>query len=162
MSRQYEKQLPVKLDREQVVEHGQEMAASALLAARVELEIDEVKDEARGKLKEMKEGLVEIRGRLKKLAFEVRKGEAVQSVLVEARFASDNSCVEISCVEIVRLDTGEIVETRPLTEEDRQMEIDEVLDRIEEDSKSSDAEPSTETESEPGESDELGDDGENG
>ncbi len=157
MSRQYEKQLPVKLDREQVVEHGQEMAASALLAARVELEIDEVKDEARGKLKEMKEGLVEIRGRLKKLAFEVRKGEAVQSVLVEARFASDNSCVEI-----VRLDTGEIVETRPLTEEDRQMEIDEVLDRIEEDSKSSDAEPSTETESEPGESDELGDDGENG
>ena len=157
MSRQYEKQLPVKLDSEQIAERGQEMAGKALDAARIELDIDKVKDEARGKLKELKEGLVEIRGRLKKLAFEVRKGEAVQSVLVEARFASDNSCVEI-----VRLDTGEIVETRPLTEEDRQMEIDEVLTRIEEDSKSSAAEPSTETELEPGESDELGDDGENG
>ena len=158
MSRQYQKQLPVKLDREQVVEHGQEMAVSALLAAHVEIEIDKVKDEARGKLKEMKEGLVEIRERLKKLASEVRKGEVVQSVLVEARFASDNSRVEIA-----RLDTGEIVETRPLTEEDRQMEIDEVLDRIEEDSKASDAdaEPSIETESELSESDELGDDGEN-
>ena len=42
-------------------------------------------------------------------------------------------------------------------------EIDEVLARIEEDSKASDAdaEPSIETESELGESDELGDDGEN-
>ena len=158
MSRQYEKQIPVKLDSEQVAERSQEMAASAILAARVELEIDTVKDEARGKLKGLKEGLVEIRGRLKKLAFEVRKGEAVQSVLVEARFASDNSRVEI-----LRLDTGEIVETRPLTEKERQMEFDEVLDRIEKDSKASDAdaEPSIETESEPGESDELGDDGEN-
>ena len=153
MSRQYEKQIPVKLDSEQVAERSQEMAASAILAARVELEIDTVKDEARGKLKEMKEGLVAIRGRLKKLAFEVRKGEAVQNVLVEARFASDNSRVEI-----VRLDTGEIFETRPVTEEERQMEFDEVLDRIEE---SSDAEPSIETESDPGESEEPGEDDEN-
>ena len=70
MSRQYEKQIPVKLDSEQVAERSQEMAASAILAARVELEIDTVKDEARGKLKGLKEGLVEIRGRLKKLESE--------------------------------------------------------------------------------------------
>ena len=158
MSRQYQKQLPVKLDSEQIAERGQEMAGKALDAALLESEIEAAKDEARGKLKKLKEYLVEIRGWLKALALEVREGEAVQSVLVEARFASDNSCVEI-----VRLDTGEIVETRPFTEEDRQMEIDEVLTRIEEDSKASDAdaEPSIETESELSESDELGDDGEN-
>ena len=47
MGKQYEKQIPVKLDSEQVAERSQEMASKALLAARVEIEIDKVKDEAR-------------------------------------------------------------------------------------------------------------------
>ena len=56
MSRQYEKQLPVKLDSEQIAERGQEMAGKALDAARIELDIDKVKDEARGKLKRAERG----------------------------------------------------------------------------------------------------------
>lgn len=128
--RRYELELPVTLNAEQVAEKGRELASVTLRAAKVESKMEEVKETARAEVKALKEKLSDIRGEVKSLARSVRKMEVVQPVMVEARVFDDNSKVDV-----VRLDTEEVVETRALTEADRQMEIDEVLARIEHDTK---------------------------
>lgn len=129
MSRRYEKELPVKLTEPEIAQRAKFMARTALDAAKQEIEIETAKERAKNQLKAMKDQLVSLRERLRELAREVRRGEAVQPVEVEARIAPDNSKVEI-----IRLDTGEVVSEIALTEQDRQMELDEVLARIQADS----------------------------
>lgn len=134
MSRRYEKDLPVKLSAVETAEKSKELANKSIRAAHVETKIEDIKNEAKDEIKMLKETLLELRGQVKELAHSIRKGEIVRPVLVEARIAPDNSKAEI-----VRLDTGEVVDERPLTEDDRQMELDEVLARIEADTKVTDA-----------------------
>lgn len=132
MMRKYQLELPVVLDEHATSEKGRELARHALLAVQVEQNIEAEKDEAKRRIKNMREELTSVGDRIRQLARAVRKGEVIQAVDVEARVADDNSKVVV-----VRLDTGEVVETRALTEEDRQMQIDEVLAKIEADTKAS-------------------------
>lgn len=134
MSRRYEKDLPVRLTATETAEKSRELANKSIRAAHVETKIEDIKSEAKDQIKMLKETLAELRGQVKELAHSIRKGEIVRPVLVEARVATDNSKAEI-----IRLDTGEVVEERPLTEDDRQMELEEVLARIEADTKITDA-----------------------
>lgn len=149
MSRRYEKDLPVKLSPGEAAEKSKELANKSIRAAHVESKIEEIKSEAKDEIKLLKETLLELRGQVKELAHAIRKGEVVRPVLVEARIAPDNSKAEI-----VRLDNGEVVEERALTEDDRQMELDDVLARIESDTKATDAKSRA-----AGERDEPDDDG---
>lgn len=128
--RKYTLDLPVVLNETEVAEKGRELASGALRAAQLDAKIVEAKEEARDTIKAFKEKLTEVRGRVKTLAKAIRKMENIQPVEVEARVADDNSKVEV-----VRLDTGVVVEARALTEQDRQMQIEDVLAKIEQDTK---------------------------
>lgn len=130
MSREYNLELPIKLSEIQIAARARVLAKMALRAVKVEGEIEEARDEARTRIKALKEDLTGIRTEVKDLARAIRRGEESGEVKVEALVAEDNSRVDV-----VRLDTGEVVETRALTEEDRQMQIDEVLARVEEETK---------------------------
>lgn len=140
MPKRYEKELPVKLSEPEIAKRAKLMARTALEAAKQEVEIESAKEAAKARLNAMKEDLLQLRGDLRDLAREVRNGESIQPVEVEARIAPDNSRVEV-----IRLDTGEVVSERALTDQDRQMEIDEVLDRIQQESERSELDaPTTE------------------
>lgn len=154
--RKYTLELPVVLNETEVAEKGRELAAGALRAAQLEGKISEVKEDARDTIKAYKEKLTEVRGRVKTLAKAVRKMEINQEVEVEARVADDNSKVEV-----VRLDTGAVVETRALSEQDRQMQIEDVLAKIEQDTKAAEkSEPEDEDLEEEDEDGELDEDDE--
>lgn len=128
--RAYELELPIKLNQAQIAGRARVLAKMALRAIGVEGEIEEARDEARTRIKALKEDLTGIRTEVRDLARAIRRGEEPGEVKVEARVAEDNSKVDV-----VRMDTGEVVETRALTEDDRQMQIDDVLARVEEESK---------------------------
>lgn len=130
MSREYELDLPIKLDEMQIAAKARVLAKIALKAAGLEVEIEDVRSVAREQIKSLREDLIAMRKELSNLARAIRKAEEIVPVKVEARVAEDNSRVDV-----VRLDTGEVVETRALTEEDRQMQIDDVLARIEEETR---------------------------
>ena len=133
--RTYELELPVKLNEVQLAARARMLAKMALRAIGVEGEIEEVREEARGRIKVLKEDLAGIRTEVRDLARAIRRGEEPGEIRVEARVAEDNSKVDV-----IRLDTGEVVETRALTEEDRQMQIGDVLARIEEETKAAERE----------------------
>lgn len=139
--RRYELELPVKLNAEQGVAKGKELARQALRAAHIEAKIQEAKEEAKEVIAVLKDGLTEARVQIGRLARAVRRMEELQQVDVEARVADDNSMVEV-----VRTDTGEVIETRALTEDDRQMQIEDVLARVEQDTKAAAKEPHEELE----------------
>ena len=133
--RTYDLELPVKLNEVQLAARARVLAKMALRAIGVEGEIDEAREEARGRIKVLKEDLAGIRTEVRDLARAIRRGEEPGEIRVEARVTDDNSKVDV-----VRLDTGEVVETRALTEEDRQMQIGDVLARIEEETKAAERE----------------------
>ncbi|MCP4201853.1 MAG: hypothetical protein GY769_07965 [bacterium] len=128
--RNYTLELPITLNEAEIAERGRTLALVALQAAKLEGEIDDVKRRTKVQVDALKDDVTHHRLRIKALARAVRKGVEVGTVEVRAVVAEDNSKVEI-----VRTDTGEIVEMRPLTDEDRQMQIEEVLDRVEEETK---------------------------
>ena len=66
-----------------------------------------------------------MRRQMRKLADEIVSRSAWTDVECERRVADDNSLVEL-----VRLDTGEVLETEPATDADRQMELDELTAEV--------------------------------
>lgn len=128
--RSYELELPVKLNEVQIVVKGKLLANYALKSASLDAEIEDVRGVAKEQIKALKEDLIAVRKMVGKEARAIRKGVEIGPLKVEARVADDNSRVDV-----VRVDTGELVETRALTDDDRQMQIDEVLARVEEETK---------------------------
>lgn len=102
------RRLPVKLSPSEL------QACSDALAGVVQA-YDELKDEAKAVAKDLKERLEALGAKRASLASIVERRQEVRAV--ECREAPN---FERNVVEIVRLDTGELVDIRELTAEDRQ------------------------------------------
>ena len=149
MSRRWEQDLEVPLKQPEIAERAKELSNKCLKAAHTESKIEEIKQQAKDDVKVLAGDLEVVRERIKELARTVRKGVEMRAVMVEAKVHSNQ-------VDIVRMDTGAIVESRPLTEEDRQMELDDVLARIEQDTKTAEEQDEDEEpEDEEGEEDDA-------
>ena len=61
---------------------------------------------------------------MNRISTEILTGVALADVECERRISDDYSLVDI-----VRLDTGEIIETEPATDADRQMRLEEAADQ---------------------------------
>lgn len=111
LSRKVTKALPCKLSEEEVLKYGRDLGRAYADKSRVETELDGIKAEYKGRVKEQ-DALIE------KLSARVHSG-------IETR---DVACMEVKnwtegTVEVRRLDTNEIVESRPMREDEKQMEI---------------------------------------
>jgi len=104
----YMMDLPVKVGREQVEQAAEEFAAAYS-------EREATLEERREAMAGFKETLTGIDERMKRLRDTVQKHTTLQPVEVVERLI-----VETNAVEVVRLDTGEIVETKTASAEDRQ------------------------------------------
>ena len=112
--RKVTKALPVKLTDDEVLQYGRDIARAYGDKARIESEFDSVKADYKGKISEQ-ESIVE------KLSPRVHSG-------IETR---DVECEEVknwtaATVRVTRLDTHEVIESRPMREDEKQMQIQEV------------------------------------
>lgn len=121
--RKFERELPVKLTEEEIIQRAKEQSKLELETIEAENEIQRIKKEAGGEIKELKEGLAEQRAVIRKFARAVRKGEEFRSVACEERLSDDSVHVET-----VRLDLNEVVDRRPATDADRQLSFDDQVD----------------------------------
>ena len=97
---------------------------AATQVAEIDAKIETIKSQAKVSLDEEKGVALSVRRRMRNLADEIIGRSAMADVECERRVADDNSMVEI-----VRTDTGEIIDTGALTAEDRQMELMEAQDQ---------------------------------
>ncbi len=102
------RQLPVKLT-------DAERMARALRAAELQAEYNLVELRKKETARELGLELKRLRERIEEAQQAVRTGEEPQSVQIEHRRNEERRTIET-----VRLDTGEIIDTRPMTAEERQ------------------------------------------
>jgi predicted nuclease with TOPRIM domain len=103
-----QRQLICKLTESEVKKRGEEMAAC-------ELEIDDLKEQRRG-----------LNGKIADLATQRNKlaqviDDAAESRMVDCVWIED---IKQNCADLIRQDTGEKVDTRPLTADDLQEALD--------------------------------------
>lgn len=108
------KSLPVKLTKEEVRTKGERIAELVIDVVDIEDEKKTVTKEYAARLKALGK---EIRG----LSREVRSGEEEREVECEERIDHGRNVIEI-----VRMDTGEVVAHRPMEDYDRQRELQEI------------------------------------
>jgi len=106
----YPRNLPYKLSPEELRERSKNLA----IALRDKTAIEATHKNRRD---QMKEELSEIDARIGKIANVVYSGEDYQDVLVEVSMG-DNETVQVK-----RLDSGEIIETRPARDEEKQLTL---------------------------------------
>lgn len=99
--------LSVPLQPEEIQARGEQLAD--LVKERDELEVEQKKERER-----MKDALEGITGRIRHLAKIVNDRVEERSVQVEVRYNS-----ALNMVEEVRIDTGEVIKTRNVTQEDK-------------------------------------------
>ena len=114
----------MELTDEQTTERGRDLAEMATRVAAADAEIERIKAAAKDQLEEQKGIATGGRIGMRRLSSEILSGEAMMDVECERRVADD-----FSVVEFVRLDTGEVFETEPATDADRQMELAEAEDQ---------------------------------
>jgi hypothetical protein len=131
--KKYQRDLPVKLSDDEIRERGIEMAKLEIAKEDTENQIAEVKEAAKQQIDSMKETMTGLTERMRTLAREIRTGECEKSIQVFERIDMGSNMVEI-----IRNDTMEVVETRPVTEADRQMDLDGVLGKIADDTEKAD------------------------
>jgi hypothetical protein len=118
MTTRYEMELPVKLTDEEILEKAHELAEKANQARDWEKQIADVKAEMKKEIKRLESELMTCTDTVSELAWQIIRGEEDRPVMVREDFADDMSKVIIR-----REDTQEIVDTRPVSEEDRQMDL---------------------------------------
>lgn len=104
--------LPVKLSKSEVVERGQ-------LAAQVLHKIDEAEAEKKRVAADVKERTEALESELRRLSYIVEREEEDRTV--ECSWHFDFMKNEKN---LIREDTGEVVETKPMTDEERQIALE--------------------------------------
>lgn len=104
--------LPVKLTNREVIERGQ-------LAAQVLEKIDEIESSKKAHAQVCKERSEKLEAELRRLSFIVKREE--EDRIVECVWKFDFMKNEKN---LVRLDTAEVVETKPMTDEERQIALE--------------------------------------
>ena len=111
MTRKVTKALPVYLTDEQVLQYGRDVARAHADRERISGEFDSVKADYKGKISEQD-------AIIGKLSPRIHSG-------IETR---DVECVEVKnwtklTVSVTRQDTGEVIESRPMREDEKQAEL---------------------------------------
>jgi hypothetical protein len=111
ITRMVTKSLPCKLEESEVLQYGRDIARAHADKDRIEDDFDSVKADYKGKIAEQA-------AIISKLSPRVHSG-------IETR---DVECTEVknwtkATVQVKRNDTGEIVESRPMREDEKQMQI---------------------------------------
>ena len=111
MKRMVTKALPVKLTDVEVLQYGRDVARAHSERERIKDELDSVKADYKGKIMEQD-------ATIGKLTPRIHSG-------IETR---DVECVEVknwtkATVQITRTDTGEVIESRPMREDEKAMEL---------------------------------------
>ena len=111
LKRKVTKPLPVKLTDREILQYGKDMVRAMADTERIETEFDSVKKDYKAKIAEQ-QAVVD------KFSPRIHSG-------IETR---DIECVEIKnwtngTVRVNRMDTGEIIESRPMREDEKQMEM---------------------------------------
>jgi len=111
LRRKVTKALPCQLTEAEILKYGRDMAHAMSERDRVQAEFDSVKQEYKARIEEHSANINKLSGR-------VNSG-------IETR---DVACEEVKdwtdgTVTVARLDTGEIVEARPMREDEKQTEI---------------------------------------
>lgn len=111
LKRNVTKSLSVKLTDDEVLKYGRELARAHSDRARIEASLDSIKAEYKGKITEQ-EGIIE------KLSPVIHSG-------TESR---DVKCEELKdwvtgTVKVTRLDTMEVIEDRPMREDEKQVQL---------------------------------------
>lgn len=111
MRRNITKSLPVKLTDEEVLKYGRDVARAVADKGRIEIELDSVKVDYKGKISEQ-EGIIG------KLSPRIHSGIETREV----------KCEEIKdyvkgTVTVTRLDTFDIIEDRPMREDEKQIQL---------------------------------------
>lgn len=102
------RQLPVQLTND-------ERMARAMTAAQLQAEYGEVESRKKDTTRELGQRLKALRTDVEKALIAARTGKETQSVQIE-----DRRNEERRTIETVRLDTGEVIDSRPMTIEERQ------------------------------------------
>lgn len=102
------RQLPVKLTEK-------ERMARAMSAAELQSDYNEIEERKKETTRSLGQQLKDLRKDIEKLQRAVRTGSEHQDVQIETRRNEDRRTIET-----VRLDTGEIIDSRPMTVEERQ------------------------------------------
>ena len=111
MTRKVTKCLPVKLTDEEVLKYGRDVARAHADRARIELELDSVKSDYKGKIAEQD-------GIIGKLSPRIHSG--IESREVECEEVKDYTS---GTVRVRRLDTDELIEERPMREDEKQVQM---------------------------------------
>lgn len=107
----FQKQLPVRLTDEELRHRGDELASQLDLMDEIDARITAAKEAAKGPRQQTQERIFELRDQLRRKA----EDRLVDCEMIK-RF-------DQRCAETVRLDTGEIVGTRPLTAQEMQTKL---------------------------------------
>lgn len=107
------RQLPCKLTEEEITARGCHLAE-------VEREIEKKEDEKQRHAKALGDEIKEMRSRTRLIAQEISTRTTYRDVEITEQKVGVH-------METVRLDTGEVIETRPLTAEERQVTSDEIV-----------------------------------
>ena len=124
-SLKFTRTLDVALTEEEIAQRANELAEATTRATEIDSKIEHIKAEAKARLDEERGVALSVHRQMRKLADEIVSRSEWTDVECERRVAGDNSSVEF-----VRLDTGEVLETEPVTEADRQMELDELTAEV--------------------------------
>lgn len=111
LTKKVTKSLPCKLTEEEVLKYGREMARALSERDRIQSELDGIKSEYKAKISEQT-ALIE--------KFSVRVHSGIESRDVECEETKNWTKIN---VEVKRLDTGSVIESRPMREDEKQMEM---------------------------------------
>lgn len=111
MRRNVTKSLPVKLTDEEVLKYGRDVARAVSDRGRIEIELDSVKADYKGKISEQD-------GIIGKLSPRIHSGIETREV----------ACEEVKdwkkgTVTVTRLDTLDVIEDRPMREDEKQIQL---------------------------------------
>ena len=111
LTRKETKNLPCKLTENEVLAYGRDLASKHAEYARIEAEFTAMKTEFKGKLEE-------VEARISTLASRIQSGQEYREVeTVETKNWTTMTVTQ------VRTDTGEVLEKRPMREDEKQAEL---------------------------------------
>jgi len=111
VSRKITKSLPCKLKDDEVLKYGRDLARAHAELDRINNELDSIKADYKGKISEQ-DSLI---GKLS-----VRVHSGVETREVECEELRNWTKARLS---VIRKDTGEVIEDRPMREDEKQMEV---------------------------------------
>lgn len=116
------RQLPCPITETEVDTKSAELARATIDERAYEIAIDKINEDHKAEKKRLEQNLAEMAGVRIKLAQELTTGEVERDIECEWRFnVFDGTAI------LVRTDTGEAVELRDITAEERQMQLGEAV-----------------------------------